>query len=105
MTDDTETFGPKPFVFGVADERDRMFTVENSPVGEVYFVLRWGGYPYEINLAEIQSGKELLGWVVHLGEKDWKDMTPWRTAKFIKAVCQRKKWNLYDVGGLGDVDD
>ena len=50
-------------------------------------------YPYHIQLSRIKSKSDLLGWVVHLCEKEW--MTAEFVYEFVTRVCRKKKWTAY----------
>ena len=50
-------------------------------------------YPYHIELSRIPDKAALLGWVVHLCEKDW--MKTEHVYEFITRVCRLKGWQAY----------
>jgi len=58
------------------------------------FVITWGGYEYSIAADRISNPLSLVQWLAHLGEKEWKEMTPWRTHIFITLVCRVKGWRV-----------
>ncbi len=50
-------------------------------------------YPYEIDLAQIKTERDLLTWVLHLCGKTW--MTQNRLRIFIEAVARVKGFSVY----------
>jgi hypothetical protein len=51
------------------------------------------GYPYEVDLDEINTAEQLLGWVIHLTEKDWLNTTDLRM--FAERVAELKGINIH----------
>lgn len=55
----------------------------------------WGGYDYEVDLAEVGTPLQLLQWVSHIAEKEWELTTGYRVARLIESVCRVKGWDLH----------
>lgn len=51
------------------------------------------GFPYEVDLDEINNAEQLLGWVMHLAEKDW--MTAMHLRMFARRVSELKGINIH----------
>lgn len=54
------------------------------------------GFPtrnYWIELSEIKSYRDLVGWIHHLVGKTW--VTNEMISDFIEAVCANKGWRIY----------
>lgn len=50
-------------------------------------------YPYEIDLDRIKTERDLLGWSLHLMEKNW--MTLVRLHEVVRAIAIAKRFNLH----------
>ncbi len=50
-------------------------------------------YPYEVDLDQINSERDLLAWVLHLAEKNWMTTTVLR--EFAVRVAGIKGFNIY----------
>jgi hypothetical protein len=70
--------------------RERITYIPDSQV----LLLRFGGYPYEVDLDRVNSEGDLLRWVLHLSSKDW--MTCERLYFFIEAVGEVKHLRIHD---------
>ena len=81
-----------PTYEGLKDEDDPGFIVDEE---NEMFVVFWGAYDYEIDFDRLKTPEALLEWVAHMGEKNWEDMTPWRISLFIKAVVEKRGWQIY----------
>lgn len=55
----------------------------------------WGGYEYFVEHSRIETPEQLLGWIVHIGTKTWKDATAPRLARWARAVANRNRWEIY----------
>lgn len=53
-------------------------------------------YPYDIDLSEIKTVRDLLGWVLHLSRKTWMDTQ--LLERFICMVAGIKGWDLEGWG-------
>jgi hypothetical protein len=51
-----------------------------------YFVLKYGGYDYDISAEQIQNTADLLEWTLHLSEKSWMDSS--RLRYFVSLVAK-----------------
>ncbi len=63
--------------------------------GKDWVTLKWGGYEYDIAMDRFPTPMALLQWLTHLGEKEWEGMTSFEVQAFIKAICDRKGWDLW----------
>jgi len=57
--------------------------------------IKWGGYDYYIEARRIATPERLLGWIVHLGEKSWCGMEPWKIAHLVEKIAHRRQWDIY----------
>jgi hypothetical protein len=59
-------------------------------------IITWGGYDYTIPCELLETPERVLGWIVHLGEKEgWEGMTPWRLGRFVEKVAQHRGWDIW----------
>lgn len=75
-------------------EKKRLFYFDRVD-GKEWVTVKWGGYDYDIELDRIPDPLALLQWLAHLGEKEWKGMTPDEISAFIQEVARRKGWELW----------
>jgi hypothetical protein len=57
----------------------------------------WPQYCYWIHLSRIATPEALLGWVHHLGEKNWPHMTPQRIARLVEVIAVRNGWSIFGM--------
>lgn len=57
--------------------------------------LRWGGYDYNIDMAEIKAPEDLLWKIHHVGKKTWKGMTAKNISALISVVAHARGWPMY----------
>lgn len=62
-----------------------------------WLVITWGGYEYEVEMSRITTPTQLLGWVYHLGGKEWAGCTPYNIAQLVDAVAKRRGWNIHGL--------
>jgi len=95
----TDTKAPSRFVVeNVAtlkpDVRDKGFTLDAD---RKWLTIKWGGYDYEIEMSRITTPAQLLGWVSHLGKKEWAGCDPWKIARLVEVVAREKGWNIHGL--------
>lgn len=73
----------------------KMFKFERDEDGGEWVEIYWGGYGYPYELARIKRPEDLMWFLVHVSDKEWKHFTGYRAAALIKAVAQRKGWPPY----------
>jgi hypothetical protein len=54
-------------------------------------------YPYEVDLDDIKTERDLLAWVLHLAEKTW--MTTRHLRKFAERVAEIKGLKIHGLKG------
>jgi len=73
---------------------DKMFVVESMD-GVDWITIYWGGYPYEYDMSRLHSPEEVLWFLLHIAEKEWKHVNGQRVGGFIEAVCKSRGWKAY----------
>jgi 5-methylcytosine-specific restriction endonuclease McrA len=68
------------------------FTVDRAG-GSVH--LYWGGYDYELDLADIRTPMDLLRILSHVATKEWELSTGYRIHRLIERICRARGWDLY----------
>ena len=95
----TDTKSPSRFILENVDTlktspRDKGFTFDAD---RKWLTIKWGGYDYEIEMSRIKTPTQLLGWVSHLGEKEWLNCEPWKIARLVELVAREKGWNIHGL--------
>lgn len=77
------------------ESRERDSCVHGYVLDDGFLTIRWSGHPYEIALADIDTPKKMVRWIVHLGRKRWPEMTPQRLAHMTNAIAERFGWEIW----------
>lgn len=59
------------------------------------WIIWWGGYDYFVEHSRIKTPERLLGWIDHLGTKNWKHSSTPRLARWARAVSARNGWKIH----------
>ena len=59
------------------------------------WIIWWGGYDYFVEHSRIKTPERLLGWIDHLGTKNWKHSSTPRLARWARAVSAWNGWKIH----------